>query len=507
MKRFHRLLALFLTLALCAALAPMALAADTKAQYEKTAGYVMGQISSPGYGSIGGDWAVLGLARGGANVKSGYFDGYYAKLESYVKSCQGVLHKRRYTDYSRVVLAVTAIGKDARDVAGYNLLLPLGDFDKTVYQGVNGAIFALLALDAGGYEIPANPEAKTQATRDRYVQKILSAQLTDGGWNMSGETADADLTAMALQALAGYTAQAEVQAAVDRGVAALSSMQQADGGFATGGAETCESNAQVIVALTELGISLSDSRFTKGGSTVLDALLAFSNANGSFSHTAGGEANEMATEQALYALAALKLAESGKTLYKMERPEQDGRFRDITGHKNREAIEALADRGVINGMTQDTFAPDAGLTRAQFCAIVVRALGLAEEQTQAFTDVSLTDWFCGFVGAASSAGIVNGIGNGKFAPQGAITREQAATMLARASKQLGLSGQAKHPDTALAGYPDAAKAQAYAVDALAFCAENGILEADRTELKPAEAICRGEVAQMVWNLLKAAGEV
>ena len=191
----------------------------------------------------------------------------------------------------------------------------------------------------------------------------------------------------------------------------------------------------------------------------------------------------------------------------MVQPAQDGRFRDITGHKNREAIEALADRGVINGMTQDTFAPDAGLTRAQFCAIVVRALDLAEEKTQAFTDVSQTDWFCGFVGAANSAGIVNGIGSGKFAPQGAITREQAATMLARASKQLGLSGQAKHPDAALAKYPDAAKAQAYAADALAFCAENDILEEDHTELKPAEAICRGEVAQMVWNLLKAAGEV
>ena len=507
MKRVQRILALVLTLALCAGLLPMALAADAGAQYEKTAGYVMGEVSSPGYGSIGGDWAVLGLARGGAKVKSGYFDGYYAKLESYVKSCQGVLHKRRYTDYSRVVLAVTAIGKDARDVAGYNLLLPLGDFERTVYQGVNGAIFALLALDAGGYEIPANPEAKTQATRALYLGKILDAQLKDGGWNMSGDAADADLTAMALQALAGYTAQAAVQAAVEKGISALSSMQLADGGFATGGTETCESNAQVLVALAELGISVNDSRFTKGGSTALDALLAFSNTDGSFRHTAGGEANEMATEQALYALAALKQAANGKSLYKMEQPVQDGRFRDIVGHKNREAIEALAEQGVINGMTQDTFAPDAGLTRAQFCAIVVRALGLTEEKTQAFTDVLQADWFCGFVGAASSAGIVNGVGNGKFAPQGAITREQAATMLARASKSLGLSGQAKQPDTALAKYPDAAKAQAYAADALAFCAENGILEADRTELKPAEAICRGEVAQMVWNLLKAAGEV
>ena len=88
-------------------------------------------------------------------------------------------------------------------------------------------------------------------------------------------------------------------------------------------------------------------------------------------------------------------------------------------------------------MTADTFAPDAGLTRAQFCAIVVRALGLSQEKTAGFTDVLQTDWFCGFVGAASKAGIVNGVGNGKFNPQGAITREQAATMLARLRKTLG----------------------------------------------------------------------
>ena len=167
----------------------------------------------------------------------------------------------------------------------------------------------------------------------------------------------------------------------------------------------------------------------------------------------------------------------------------------------------MAEKGVINGMTANTFAPDAGLTRAQFCAIVVRALGLSQEKTAEFTDVLQTDWFCGFVGAASKAGIVNGVGNGKFNPQGAITREQAATMLARASKTLGLSGEAKDADAALKAYPDAQAASSYAKDALAFCAEHAILEADRTDLRPGEAICRCEVAQMVWNLLAAAGEV
>ena len=505
----RRVVALFVVLVLCVSLVSMALAAEPEAQYEKTAGYVAGQVASPSYGSIGGDWAVLGLARGGADVKEDYFVGYYARLEAYVKSCQGVLHKRKYTEFSRVALAVTAIGKDARNVAGYNLLLPLGDYDKTVYQGVNGAIFALLALDAGEYDVPVNQDAKQQATRALYVQKILDAQLPEGGWNMAGTSADADLTAMALQALAGYQEQAEVKAAVEKALTVLSSMQAADGGFSTGGTQTCESNAQVVVALTELGISLDDSRFVKNGKTALDALLTYANTDGSFRHTVDGAANQMASEQALYALAAVKLSESGRTLYKMGArgaAMQTGRFRDVVGHKNQQAIEALAETGIINGMTEDTFAPDAGLTRAQFCAIVVRALGLAEEKTEAFTDVRQTDWFCGFVGAASKAGIVNGVGNGKFDPQGAITREQAATMLARASKSFGLSGQVKDEQSALSGYPDAASASAYAKNALAFCAEAGILEADRTQLQPGQAICRCEVAQMVWNLLQAAQE-
>ena len=80
MKHIKRMLAALLTAALCMGLLPAAMAAEPDTQYEKTADYVAGQVTSPGYGSIGGDWAVLGLARGGASVKAGYFDGYYQKL-------------------------------------------------------------------------------------------------------------------------------------------------------------------------------------------------------------------------------------------------------------------------------------------------------------------------------------------------------------------------------------------------------------------------------------------
>ena len=99
---------------------------------------------------------------------------------------------------------MTAIGKDPQNVAGFDLLLPLGDFDETVSQGVNGAIFALLALDSRNYEIPVNPEADTQATREFMCEEILRREIPTGGWALTGGEPDADVTAMALQALAKY---------------------------------------------------------------------------------------------------------------------------------------------------------------------------------------------------------------------------------------------------------------------------------------------------------------
>ena len=128
-----------------------------------------------------------------------------------------MLHERKYTEYSRVILALTAIGRDPSNVAGYNLLTPLGDFEKTIWQGLNGPIWALIALNSGSYDIPKNPSAKTQATRQLYINEILNNQLADGGWNHTDTgNSDPDMTAMALQALAKYQDQKSVQSATDK---------------------------------------------------------------------------------------------------------------------------------------------------------------------------------------------------------------------------------------------------------------------------------------------------
>ena len=265
--------------------------------------------------TFGSEWLVIALARSGWDVP----DSYYDSVVKAVQSAKGQLSDKKSTEYARTILALTAIGKDPADVGGYDLLAGLADMDDVTYQGINGAIFALLALDSGKYDVPAAAEGGTQVTRDGLVAYILAQQLSDGGWALSGTSADPDVTAMALQALAPYrTGDETVDAAVDKGVQLLSDMQLSDGGYSSWGTLNSESCAQVLIALATLGIDpASDSRFVKNGLTVLDALLAYA-VSGGFRHTVDGEADAIATEQALCALTAYARLLDGKTaLYDM----------------------------------------------------------------------------------------------------------------------------------------------------------------------------------------------
>ena len=185
---------------------------------------------------------------------------------------------------------------------------------------MNGAIWALIAVDSHGYEFPQAESGKTQNSRDMLVDNILMQELSDGGWDLSSQSADPDITAMAIQALAPYYGTNEdVKKAVDRGIKRLSAIQNNNGSYATYGSETSESCSQVIVALTAMGIDPNtDKRFVKNGRSVLDALLEYANEDGSFRHVLEGEANQIATEQAYYALTAYERFIGGKTrLYDM----------------------------------------------------------------------------------------------------------------------------------------------------------------------------------------------
>jgi len=507
----------------------------------ESAEYILKSVKNPQVGSIGGEWAVIGLARSGFEVPDEYYQNYYSTAEAYVKACKGVLHDKKYTEYSRVVLALTAIGKDPTNVAGYNLLTPLGDFEKTIWQGLNGPIWALIALDSGNYPMPQNPGAKTQATRQMYIDEILSRQLADGGWSLNGRggdttPADPDITGMALQALAKYQDQAAVKTATEKALACISKQQSADGGFSSWGSSNSESAVQVLVALCELGIPIEDSRFVKNGNTILDNLLTYRNSDGSFKHTAaGGGNNQMASEQGFYGLvAALRMEEGKNSLYRMSDAISVGKgggiskgqglsgkhadvkvmpitapgttFEDIVYSENITAIEALAARGIINGKSEGIFDPDAGMTRAEFAAIITRGLGLTAKDTGVFTDVSSTAWYAGFVGTASAYGIVNGVGENRFDPEAAITRQEAAVMIARAAKLCGMDTTMSAAETRdiLAQFGDYVTIASWAQDSLAFCYREEILDQSDLNIQPTKAILRGEIAQMLFNMLTKA---
>lgn len=300
----------------------------------KTTGDFMATLGTPTVNSTGGEWMVIGLARSGRTVPAGYYD----NVVEYVKANADAnerLHPAKVTDNARVILALTAIGKDVTNVGGHNLLKGLDSMDYVQAQDINGPIFTLIALDSHNYPTMGD------VTREKLIQVILDAQLNDGGWNLSAENADPDMTAMAIQALAPYYKTNEtVKAAVDKALEALSALQCTDGGFDSWGTVNSESCAQVIVALTALGIDpTADSRFVKNGHTVLDALAGFYVTGGGFRHTAGGERNDMATEQGYYALAAYyRFTNTQTRLYDMS---------DVTIQTGGSNAPATGDTGVL----------------------------------------------------------------------------------------------------------------------------------------------------------------
>lgn len=548
MKTTHRIISMIMVLSLLiAGLAPLphyAVVRDGKldAAVMKTGAHMLEVVQKPQVGSIGGEWAVLGLARAEHSVPQEYWDRYYATVKDYVVERKGRLHDKKYTEYSRLVVALTSIGADPRDVGGYNLLTPLGDYDKTIWQGLNGPIWALIALDSGDYEMPKNDTAKTQATRQMYIDRILALQLEDGGWSLFGGTkiategdkhADPDITGMALQALAKYLDQKEVHEAVERAIVCLSAIQNGEGGYASWGTNNLESTVQVLVALVEMGLSIDDPRFVKNGKTLLDNILTYYQPSGSFLHvydSAGS--NQMATEQGYYGLvAAQRLRRGRSSLYRMndvkvhisgvevvnvierhpdvKRPSVVHpvmKFEDVKSHPNQTAIEKLASMAVIQGVGSGRFAPEQTMSRAEFATIVVRALGLKERTTSAFSDVQPNDWFQGFVGSAHSYGLVEGVGNGKFSPLGLITKEQAAVFVMRAAKLCGIAPELSRADIrdTLAQFGDYTTTSEWAREALAFCYQEGVLDTSEFNIEPKRVVLRAEIAQMLYNLLKRA---
>lgn len=291
---------------------------DFNEMFTKTTQKILGADISD-IAVAGNEWRILSLARG-EQITDEIRNAYIKSVENYVKSIgSSKLSNTKSTDNSRFIIALTSLGCDVTNVGGYNLLEPYSDYEYVSGQGVNGVVYALIALDTKNYEIPVSSDTANQTTREKLINSIISSQLSDGGWTFYGDVSDSDMTAMALQALAPYyDSDSKVKTSIDKALAFLSSNQQDNGSFVSYGLQDCESNAQVITALTALGIDISsDSRFIKNGNTALDGLKLFYT-DGTFSHLQNGTENGVSTNQAYYALVSYYRYSQGKTsLYDM----------------------------------------------------------------------------------------------------------------------------------------------------------------------------------------------
>ena len=274
-------------------------------------------------GSSVSDWTALAMACAGI---ADDYAGYLARLQAYVDrqyAENGGLHAVKATEYHRIALTAAALGGDPAafgakpDGTAIDLVAD-GAYnwqgDDLGGQGLNGWIFALLTIDAVGAEVPAD----ARYSRQDMLDAIVSAQLPEGGFSLGGGAMDVDITAMALQALAPYREQ--YQEVIDAALNALSAAQTVTGGFESWGAQSSESCAQVILALTALDIDpTADERFQKNQRNVAEALMDFRLSDGGFAHEKDGPLDAMACEQAMQALTAMELRQQG-----------EGRFFDLT---------------------------------------------------------------------------------------------------------------------------------------------------------------------------------
>ena len=248
---------------------------------------------SDSMGSSISDWYAISLSRYKYNID---FSKCVNSLDKYTNSAENL----RATDMQRIAIAYTAMGSKS-------------DYIKTALNssigklGIMSYAYGLIMLDCGAYY--------GNMTRDEIINKILSMQFSDGGWGLM-QNSDVDVTAMTIQALARYYKHSDVKNAIDKALDYLSKRQQTDGDFKSYGTPNAESTAQVLLALSTMKINCNtDSRFIKNGNTVYDGLLKYHNSDGSFSHTYGGNSNQLATVQALYATISLWRFEKGKTAF------------------------------------------------------------------------------------------------------------------------------------------------------------------------------------------------
>ena len=264
---------------------------------EAGAGTVQEWIDGELTGNAGttSEWYVFALSQSGDYD----FSAYEKALTAYVEANT----IRSASSRLKYALVLASVGSES----GY---IEKALADSIGQQGIMSWIYGLHLLNNG--------VSCTDYTTADVLDILAELQHEDGGWSLSGDIGDTDVTAMTMQALAPhYETSDAVKTAADKGLAFLSSKQQEDGGYASYGIANPESTAQVLVTLSSLGIDCAkDERFLKNGNTVIDGMMNFRLDDGTFCHKHGEGSNHTATVQAFYSMIAyLRMTEGKSPLY------------------------------------------------------------------------------------------------------------------------------------------------------------------------------------------------
>lgn len=251
------------------------------------------------------DWTAVCRARLGGET-AGYEESVREGAAALLSSDGFV----KPTELQRAAIALSAVSECPRELINAAAYCN-ADFAR---QGFNAWIWALVAANCSGLEAEEN----ALYTRNDLATEIISRQLPDGGFTLRGESADTDMTAAAIYALAPLSEDAEIAAAIERAVARLSELQLGSGGFSSMGIENCESTAQALIAFTAVGLSEEDARVSRA----LSAMLEYRREDGGFAHLSDGETNSLATVQAIEALTALRLSEQEERLFDARKTEE-----------------------------------------------------------------------------------------------------------------------------------------------------------------------------------------
>ncbi len=447
------------------------------------------------------DWTLIGLALSGESLRSAKWGN--TDWQSELATRLGKLDERKTTDYARFTLTLLAMGLDPSQFGGVNLIqklkqaqLPNGKFaDSIDGQGqslINAHDWSIIALYAAGEQVP---KAKLATSW------LKARQLPDGGFQYAtdGKEGGVDMTAMSLLAMKALGLE-KTDESVAKAFAFLRQAQTASGGFAEGGVDNAESAANVICALIAWG---EDPR-TWGAAQVplVDHLLSFQKADGMFSHTRGGSGNRIATAQSLLALADLSSGSSYLTrLREAAGVRKLARLHDLSpAYWAYPEFSYLVKNGYLQGVSADSMQPEAPVTRAQFAALLLRAIG-EEPNARAqgvFADVPARDWSAPVAEKAAALRLMQGSGK-QFRPNDRITQEEAATIAFRVAQRYGWTKTY------------AAEGVDVAWDTVSTWAKDGVKDlqarhllggtADKT-FRPKAAMTRAEAAVLLYRLLQ-----